>query len=122
LTEKQIQTEIQRAILVSAEASGKKIDNRIAAETANSLIKAANASNVLQYRDSMYDSANVKLRKHMEYNTSMAKQKAAEYGAELARKQGRTHYWESVSRGLGSIASGAGNIIGAGFRLGSGSR
>lgn len=113
LTEKQIQTEIQRAILVSAEASGKKIDNRTASETADSLIKAANASHELQYRDNRYDSENVKLRKHTEYNTSMAHQKAAEYGAELARKQGRTHYWNSVSSGLGRIASGAGNVIGS---------
>ena len=117
LTEKQIQTEIQRAILVSAEASGKKIDNRIASETADSLIKAANASHELQYRDNMYDIKNVKLRKHTEYKTSMAQQKAAEYGAELSRKQGRTHYWESVSRGLSSIASGAGNVVGS-FRPG----
>lgn len=118
LTEKQIRTEIQRAILISAEASGKKISNRIAVDTADSLIKAANASNVLQYRDNTYDYKNVKLRKHTEYKTSMAQQKAAEYGAELARKQSRTHYWESVSRGLGSIASGAGNVVGAGVRLG----
>ena len=118
LTEKQIQTEIQRAILVSAEASGKKISNRVAADTADSLIKAANASNTLQYRDSVYDYKNVKLRKHTEYKTSMAQQKAAEYGAELARKRSRTHYWESVSRGLGSIASGAGNVVGAGVRFG----
>lgn len=113
LTEKQIQTEIQRAILAAAEASGKKIDNRVASETADSLIKAANASNELQYRDSTYDYKNVKLRKHTEYNTSMAKQKAAEYGADLVRKQVRTHYWESVARGLGSIAAGAGSFIGA---------
>lgn len=117
LTEKQIQTEIQRAVLVSAEASGKKIDNRLASDTADSLIKAANASHELQYRDSTYDYKNVKLRKHTEYKRSMANQKAAEYGAELARKQGRTHYWDSVSRGLGSIASGSGNVIGS-FRLG----
>lgn len=117
LTEKQIQTEIQRAILTSAEASGKKIDNRVASETANSLIKAAKASYELQYRDSTYDYKNVKLRKHTEYKTSMANQKAAEYGADLVRKQGRTHYWESVARGLSSIASGAGNIIGS-FRPG----
>lgn len=117
LTEKQIQTEIQRAILVSAEVSGKKIDNRIASETADSLIKAANASHELQYRDSTYDYKNVKLRKHTEYKTSMAQQKAAEYGADLIRKQGRTHYWESVARGIGSIASGAGNFIGS-FRPG----
>ena len=111
LTERQIQTEVQRAILVSAEASGKKINNRVASDTADSLIKAANASNALQYRDSLYDSANVRLRKHTEYNTSMARQKAAEYGAELARKQGRTHYWESVARGLGHVASGAGKVV-----------
>lgn len=122
LTEKQIKTEVQRAILISAESSGKKIDNRIASETADSLIKAANASHELQYRDSTYDYKNVKLRKHTEYKTSMANQKAAEYGAELARKQSRTHYWDSVSRGLGSVASGAGNVIGAGIRFGSGSR
>lgn len=118
LTEKQIQTEIQRAILASAEASGKKIDNRVASETADSLIKAANASNELQYRDSTYDYKNVKLRKHTEYKTSMANQKAAEYGADLARKQGRTHYWDSVSRGLGAVAAGAGNVVGAGARFG----
>lgn len=117
LTEKQVQTEIQRAILIAAEASGKKIDNRVASETADSLIKAANASHELQYRDSTYDYKNVKLRKHTEYKTAMAQQKAAEYGADLARKQGRTHYWESVSRGLGSIASGSGNVIGS-FRPG----
>lgn len=118
LTEKQIQTEIQRALLISAEVSGKKISNRVAADTADSLIKAANASHELQYRDSTYDYKNVKLRKHTEYKTSMAQQKAAEYGAELARKRSRTHYWDSVSRGLGSVASGAGNVVGAGVRLG----
>ena len=48
----------------------------------------------------------------------MANQKAAEYGADLARKQGRTHYWDSVSRGLGAVAAGVGNVIGAGVRLG----
>ena len=117
LTEKQIRTEIQRAILTAAEASGKKIDNRVASATADSLIKAANASNELQYRDSTYDYKNVKLRNHTEYNTSMANQKAAEYGADLVRKQSRTHYWESVARGIGSIAAGAGNFIGA-FRPG----
>lgn len=117
LTEKQIQTEIQRALLTAAEVAGKKIDNRVASETADSLIKAANASNELQYRDSTYDYKNVKLRKHTEYKTAMANQKAAEYGADLARKQSRTHYWESVARGIGSIAAGAGNFIGA-FRAG----
>ena len=117
LTEKQIQTELQRAILLAAQAAGQNITNDIAARTAESLIKASNASYQLQYRDASYDAANVKLRKHIQYNTDMAKQKLYEYGADLTRKQGRTHYWDSVSRGLGSIASGAGNVIGS-FRPG----
>lgn len=118
LTEKQIQTEIQRAILTTAQASGQKISNHVAEGVAESLIKASNAAYQLQYRDSSYDSANVKLRKHIQYDTDKAKQKLYEYGADLTRKQSRTHYWDSVSRGLGSIASGAGNIIGS-FRPGS---
>lgn len=113
LTEKQIQTEIQRAILTAAQASGQKISSHIAESTAESLIKASNAAYQLQYRDATYDSANVKLRKHIQYNTDKAKQNMYEYGADLARKQGRTHYWESVSHGLSTIASGAGNVIGA---------
>lgn len=112
LTEKQIQTELQRAILTAAQASGQKISNDIASSTAESLIKASNAAYQLQYRDASYDSANVKLRKHIQYDTAKAKQRLYEYGADLARKKNRTHYWESVSRGLGSVASGAGNFIG----------
>lgn len=117
LTEKQIQTELQRAILTAAQASGQKISNDVAASTADSLIKASNAAYQLQYRDAAYDSANVKLRKHVQYDTAKARQKLYEYGSDLARKKGRTHYWESVSQGLGSIASGVGNVIGS-FRPG----
>ena len=117
LTEAQYKTEMARAVKLSVETNGLRIQNRIAKETADSLIKATNAANELVYRDSTYDSKNVKLRKHTEYNTKMAEQKAAEYGADLARKQSRTHYWDSVTRGIGSIASGVGNVIGA-FRPG----
>ena len=53
----------------------------------------------------------------MEYNTAKSQQKLAEYSAELARKQSRTHFWDSVTRGIGAVASGAGNIIGS-FRPG----
>lgn len=113
LTEKQIQTEIQRSILTAAQAAGQKISNQIAADTADSLVKAANAAYQLQYRDATYDAANVKLRKHIQYDTDKARQRMYEYGADLTRKQGRTHYWDSVSRGLSSIAAGAGNIIGS---------
>lgn len=118
LTEAQVQTELQKAINLSVDSAGKKIQNDISFATSKSLIKAATASYELQYRDATYDYKNVKLRKHTEYKTSMANQAAAEYGADLLRKQGRTYYWDSVSRGLGAVASGAGNVIGAGARFG----
>lgn len=117
LTEAQIKTEMTKAVKLSVETNGLRIQNRVAEETSDSLIKANIASNELQYRDSKYDYMNVKLRKHMEYKTSMAQQKLTEYGAESARKQSRTHYWDSVTRGVGSVASGAGNVIGT-FRPG----
>ena len=44
LTGKQVQTEIQRAILTAAQSSGQKVSNRIAETTADSLIKASNAA------------------------------------------------------------------------------
>lgn len=112
LTEAQVQTELQKAINLSVDSAGKRIQNDISSATSSSLIKAATASYELQYRDSTYDYKNVKLRKNVEYKTAMAQQKAAEYGADLTRRQSRTHYWDSVSRGLGSIATGSGNFIG----------
>lgn len=117
LTEAQYKTEMAKAIKLSVETNGFKIQNRIAEDTADSLVKASIASYKLQYRDSAYDYENAKLRKHTEYDTAKARLKFSEYGADLVRKQGRTHYWESVSRGLGSIASGVGNVIGS-FRPG----
>ena len=81
LTEAQFKTEMAKAVKLSVETNGLRIQNRIASETGDSLIKATNASNELLYRDSTYDYKNVKLRKHTEYKTAMANQKAAEYGA-----------------------------------------
>nr|DAE24836.1 MAG TPA: Putative minor capsid protein [Microviridae sp. ctfUi1] len=117
LSEAQYKNQMAQAVKASVETNGIRISNRIAEGTADSLIKASIASNELRYRDSTFDYKNVKLRKHAEYKTSMANQKAVEYGAELTRKRSRTHYWESVSRGLGSLVSGSGNFIGA-FRPG----
>lgn len=112
-TEAQTKTELQRAILTSAQTKGQTISNKIADSTADSLIKASKAAYQLEYRDATYDSKNVKLRKHLEYDTNKARKDLLEYGVDLEKKKARTHYWESISRGLSSVASGAGNIIGA---------
>ena len=68
LTEKQIRTEIQRAILVAAQAQGQKITNKIAAGTADALISATNMAYYTQYYDSLWDYKNVNNRKNMQYS------------------------------------------------------
>lgn len=109
LTVAQATTELKKQLLISAQANGQIIANDIAASTAGGVILATNQANILSYRDSAYDAANVKLRKHTEYNNNSAIEKLNRYNAELARKQGRTHYFETALKGM----SGIGNAVGS---------
>jgi len=113
LTEKQIQTEMQKAVLVGAQAAGQKISNKVAGETAESLIRASNAAYTLQYYDAKHDQQNLNIRKELEYSDKKAGIELKKYGAELTRKQARTQYWRDAAGILNSAASGAGNVIGA---------
>lgn len=72
LTEKQVQTELQRAIQISAQAQGQKISNKIAAGTANALMSATNMAYYTQYYDSLWDYKNVNNRKNMQYSKDKA--------------------------------------------------
>lgn len=109
LTLSQARTELKKQLLIGAQAQGQALSNKIAESTADSLILATNQVNVLTYRDSSYDAANVKLRKHTEYNNNSAIEKLNRHNAELARKQSRTHYFETVLKAI----SGVGNAVGA---------
>lgn len=86
LTEKQIQTEIQRAILVSAQAQGQKISNKIAAGTADALISATNMAYYTQYYDSLWDYKNVNNRKNMQYSKDKAIRDYYKWSAGNAKK------------------------------------
>lgn len=110
LTEAQARTELKKQILIGAQAQGQSISNKIAESTADDLILATNQANVLSYRDAAYDAANVKLRKHTEYKNNSAIEQLNRYNAELARKQGRTHYFETALKGMVGIGNAVGSF------------
>lgn len=72
LTEKQIQTELQRAIQIAAQTQGQRISNKIASDTADALISATNMAYYTQYYDSLWDYKNVNNRKNIQYSKDKA--------------------------------------------------
>lgn len=86
LTEKQVQSEIQRAILMSAQAQGLKISNHISAGTADALMSATNMAYYTQYYDSLWDYKNVNNRKNMQYSKDKAIRDYYKWSAGNAKK------------------------------------
>ena len=86
LTEKQVQTELQRAIQISAQTQGQKISNKIAAGTADALMSATNMAYYTQYYDSLWDYKNVNNRKSMQYSKDKAVRDYYKWSAGNAKK------------------------------------
>lgn len=114
LTEKQIKTELQRAVLIGAQASGQKISNKIAEDTADCLISATNMAYYTQYYDSLWDYKNVNHRKNIQYSKDKAIRDYYKWSAGNARKDFQTYGIRNAIESASRIASGAANIIGAG--------
>lgn len=113
LTEKQIRTEIQRAILVSAQAQGQKISNKIAAGTADALISATNMAYYTQYYDSLWDYKNVNNRKNIQYSKDKALRDYYKWSAGNAKKDFESYGLRNAVDYTSRIFQGAGNVIGA---------
>lgn len=112
LTEKQIQTEIQRSILVSAQAQGQKITNKIAAGTADALISATNMAYYTQYYDSLWDYKNVNNRKNMQYSKDKALRDYYKWSAGNAKKDFESYGLRNTLEYGTRMFTGAGNTIG----------
>lgn len=113
LTEKQIRTEMQREVLVAAQAQGQKISNKIAAGTADALISATNMAYYTQYYDSLWDYKNVNNRKNMQYSKDKALRDYYKWSAGNARKDFESYGLRNAVDYTSRIASGAGNVIGS---------
>ena len=86
LTEKQVQTELQRAILLAAQAQGQRISNKVASGTADALMSATNMAYYTQYYDSLWDYKNVNNRKNIQYSKDKAIRDYYKWSAGNAKK------------------------------------
>lgn len=113
LTEKQIKTEMQRSILIAAQAQGQKISNKIAAGTADSLISATNMAYYTQYYDSLWDYKNVGIRKGVEYSKNKALRDYYKFSAGNAEKDFESYGLRNAVDYTSRIFQGIGNVIGS---------
>lgn len=121
LTEKQIKTEIARALEIAARTQGQRISNKIAASTADSLISATNMAYYTQYYDSLWDYKNVNNRKNMQYSKDKALRDYYKWSAGNARKDFEsyglrnaidygTKLFQSIPKGVPQFRSSRGEV------------
>lgn len=113
LTEKQIKTELQRALLVAAQARGQSISNEIASGTADALVSATNMAYYTQYYDSLWDYKNVNNRKNIQYSKDKAIRDYYKWSAGNAKKDFDSYGLRNAVEYTSRIFQGAGNVVGA---------
>lgn len=113
LTEKQIQTEIQRAINIAVQTQGLRLNNKITADTADALITATNMAYYTQYYDSLWDYKNVNNRKGVQYSKDKAIRDYYKWTSGNAKKDFDSYGLRNAVDYGARIFQGAGNIIGA---------
>lgn len=113
LTEKQIKTEIQRALQVAAQTQGLRINNKIAADTADALVSATNMAYYTQYYDSLWDYKNVNNRKGIQYSKDKAIRDYYRWSSGNAKKDFDSYGLRNAVDYGSRILQGIGNIIGA---------
>lgn len=113
LTEKQVQTEIQRAINLAAQTKGLNINNKVSAGTADALMSATNMAYYTQYYDSLWDYKNVNNRKGIQYSKDKAIRDYYKWSAGNAKKDFDSYGLRNAVDYSARIFQGAGNVIGA---------
>lgn len=113
LTEKQVQTEIQRALQIAAQTRGLNIANDIAAGTSDALMSATNMAYYTQYYDSLWDYKNVNNRKNIQYSKDKAIRDYYKWSAGNAKKDFDSYGLRNSIDYTSRIFQGAGNVVGA---------
>ena len=112
LTEKQVQTELKRAILVAAQAQGQHISNDIASGTADALISATNMAYYTQYYDSLWDYKYVNHRKGLQYSKDKALRDYYKWSAGNAKKDFDSYGLRNTLEYGTRFITGSGNTVG----------
>lgn len=113
LTEAQYKTEMAKAVKLSVETNGLRIQNRIAEETADSLIYANIQANRAQGLSSLWDAKNVNILKGVEYSKEKAVRDYYKWTAKEKQKDVNSYELRNALDYGSRIVQGAGNVIGA---------
>lgn len=112
LTEAQYKTEMAKAVKISVETNGLRINNKIASETADSLIFANVQSNRARGLSSLWESKNINVLKNIEYSKDKALRDYYKWSAKEKQKDVNSYgLRNAIDYGL-RIFQGIGNSIG----------
>ena len=112
LTEAQYKTEMVKAVKLSVETNGLRIQNRIAEETADSLIYANIQSNRARGLSSLWDSKNTNVTKNVEFSKEKAVRDYYRWSAKQKQKDVRSYELRNALDYGTRIFQGVGNGIG----------
>ena len=112
LTEAQYKTEMAKAVKLSVETNGLRIQNRIAEETADSLIYANIQANRARGLSSLWDSKNVNATKNIEYSKEKAVRDYYKWSAKHKQKDVNSYELRNTLDYGTRVFQGIGNAIG----------
>lgn len=112
LTEAQYENQMAQAIKTAAETNGIRINNRIAAETADSLIYANIQSNRARGLSALWDSKNMNTLKNVEYGREKAVRDYYKWSAKEKAKDVNSYELRNTLEYGTRIFTGTGNTVG----------
>lgn len=112
LTEAQYKAEMARAVKLSVETNGLRIQNRIAEETADSLIYANIQANRAQGISSLWDFKNTNITKGIEYSKDKAIRDYYKWSSKEKQKDVNSYGLRNAIEYGTRIFTGAGNTVG----------
>lgn len=113
LTEAQYKNQMAQAVKTSAETNGIRINNRIAQQTADSLIYANIQSNRARGLSSLWDSKNTNVLKNIEYSKDKALRDYYKWSSNLKQKDVDSYELRNAIDYGTRIFQGVGNVVGA---------
>ena len=112
LTEAQYKTEMAKAVKISVETNGLRIQNRIAEETADSLIYANVQANRARGLSSLWDSKNMNVLKGVEYSKDKALRDYYKWSSKQKQKDVNSYELRNAIDYGSRMFQGIGNSVG----------
>lgn len=112
LTEAQYKNQMAQAVKTSAETNGIRISNRIAEQTADSLIYANIQSNRARGLSSLWDSKNTNVLKNIEYSKDKALRDYYKWSAKEKQKDVESYELRNALEYGTRVFTGTGNTVG----------